>query len=435
MKTKPANNPRFNIITFGCAKNTCDSELLMGYLGKNSMSVVHEQEIQKNDIVIVNTCGFINDSKKESIDHILELAEAKKNGDLRELVVVGCLSQRYMAELRKEIPEVDAFFGVNFIPEVLKKYNLDLKKNLLGERILTTASHFAYLKISDGCNHLCSFCAIPLIKGKYKSETIEKLVADTEILVSQGVKELILIAQDTTYYGLDIYGTRKLASLLENLTGIKGIEWIRLQYTYPADFPMEILDIMNDHPNICKYLDIPFQHISDHMLKLMRRRITKEKTLQLIEKIKNKIPGIALRTSLVVGHPGETKKDFDELLDFVKDSRFDRLGVFTYSHEENTNSYHLKDNVIAFVKKDRLNKIMEVQRGISLELNQEKVNSIYKVIIDRKEGEYYVGRTEFDTPEVDNEVLIKSEEFLKTGEFYQVKITDAYEYDLLGIST
>lgn len=421
---------RFNIITFGCDKNTCDSELLMGYLKNNGMEVVHEQPVRQNDIVIVNTCGFINDAKQESIDHILDLAEARKAGNFRELIVAGCLSQRYMNELKQEIPEVDAYFGINFIPKVLEKYKLDYRKNMLGERVLTTPSHYAWMKISDGCNHACSFCAIPLIKGKYQSEPIENLVAEAKLLVSGGVREIILIAQDTTWYGLDLYNKRSLARLLDKLSDIDGLEWIRLLYTYPADFPMDILELINKKPNICNYLDIPVQHISEHMLSVMRRRMNRDKTIRLLNTIREKVPGIALRTSLIIGHPGEKEDYFDELLRFVKDFRFDRLGVFSYSHEENTHSYSFRDEIPAMIKQERLNAIMETQRRISLELNQAKIGREIKVVIDRRENDYYTGRTEFDTPGVDNEVILQSKKNLKIGSFYQVKITDAFEYDL-----
>lgn len=433
MRTNLNKYNRINIITLGCAKNIYDSEVLMTQLKANSVQVVHEDEIKDGDIVIVNTCGFINAAKQESINNILELVELKKVGKVSELFVIGCLSERYKTQLIKEIPEVDVFYGLDYLPGILKKFNLKHKKDLIGERILSTPKHYAYLKISDGCNHKCSFCSIPLIKGKYISKPIEEVCFEVEKLSEKGVKELIIIAQDTTFYGLDIYGQRKLVVLLDKLSNINGIDWIRLQYAYPVNYLFDVLDVIKRKANICNYLDIPFQHISDNMLKLMKRGITKSKTLDIIENIRKEVPEIAIRTTLIVGHPKETAKDFEELVNFVKDVRFDRLGVFAYSHEEGTHSYNYKDDVPSKVKEERVEIIMNLQKEISLSLNSAKINKEYKVIVDRKESDHYVGRTEFDTPEVDNEVLIYSgEKEISTGKFYQVRIKDATEYDLIA---
>ena len=422
---------RINIITFGCAKNVYDSELLAGQMKNNGLKVVHEAGFLKDDILLVNTCGFIGDAKRESIDNILEYIELKRQGKLSKVIVVGCLSERYLNELKTEIPEVDAFYGLDYPARLLADFNLELNKNLIGERILSTPSHYAYLKISDGCDHKCSFCAIPLIKGKYKSQSEEELVTQAELLAKQGVKELIIIAQDSTFYGMDIYGKREIASLLEKLSAVSGIDWIRLQYAYPAGFPDNLLDIIRNNPKICNYIDIPFQHISDRMLKLMRRGMNKASTLALIERIRNKIPGVVLRSTLIVGHPVETEEDFDELVDFVKTVRFDRLGVFTYSHEEDTHSFSLVDNVPEKEKKRRMNKILRLQQNISAEKNQARIGTELKVIIDSHEGNMYIGRTEFDTPEVDNEVLISpGNRKLKVGAFYNVRIIGASPYDL-----
>jgi ribosomal protein S12 methylthiotransferase len=435
MKTNPLKNSRINIITFGCAKNTYDSEVLSGKLAKYGVKVVHEAPFHKNDVLVVNTCGFINDAKQESIDHILEYAQLKKEGGIKELYVVGCLSERYKTELEKEIPEVSAFYGIDYTKDIFRQLNIEYKDNLVGERLLSTPSHYAYLKIADGCNHGCSFCAIPLIKGKHKSQSIEDLLIQTERLAEMGVKELILIAQDTTFYGQDIYKERKISTLINKLSEVNGIEWIRLQYAYPAGFPVDLLEVIRDNPKVCKYLDMPVQHISDNMLKIMKRGMGKAGTIALLNKIRKEVPGIAIRSTLIVGHPGETEKDFQELIDFVEQTRFERLGVFGYSLEENTSAYNIpgrvKDNVI----RNRIETLMSLQSGISAELNQSRIGNLYKVIIDKKGGDYYLARTEFDTPEVDNEVLVKDgNNILRTGEFYKVKITESTAYDLFAES-
>jgi ribosomal protein S12 methylthiotransferase len=433
MKTNPLKNYRINIITFGCAKNTYDSEVLSGKLAKYGVKVVHEAPFQKNDVLVVNTCGFINDAKQESIDHILEYANLKKDGVIKELYVVGCLSERYKKELEKEIPDVTAFYGIDYTKDIFRQLNLEYKDNLVGERLLSTPSHYAYLKIADGCNHGCSFCAIPLIKGKHKSQSIEDLIIQTERLAVMGVKELILIAQDTTFYGMDIYKERKISTLINTLSEVKGIEWIRLQYAYPSGFPEDLLAVIRDNPKVCKYLDIPVQHISDNMLKIMKRGLGKAGTIALLNKIRKEIPGIAIRSTLIVGHPGETEKDFQELVEFVEEFRFERLGVFGYSLEENTASYDIPGKVKDKVIRDRIETLMSLQSEISADLNCSRIGNTYKVIIDGKDGDQYLARTEFDTPEVDNEVLVKSKNNkLKTGEFYNVKIVDATAYDLFA---
>ena len=430
MKTKPKQ--KINIITMGCSKNLVDSEQLMRQL-KDNYDVVHESEKEDADIIIINTCGFIADAKQESIDTILNFSEAKKTGKIKKVYVMGCLSQRYKKELSEEMPEVDAFYGVNDLTDLLKTLEIDLKTQLLGERMLTTPKHYAYLKIAEGCNRNCSFCAIPLIRGKNISKPMEDLLAEAEWLVKQGVKELILIAQDLTYYGMDLYKKRKLAELLEKLSAIKGLEWIRLHYTYPASFPMEVIKVMAKHDNICKYLDIPLQHINSNILASMKRNIDGSKTRELVAKMRAKVPGISIRTTLIVGYPGETYAQFEELKRFVAESKFERLGVFTYSPEENTSAYKLKDNISAKTKEKRRSEIMELQQLISADINNAKIGKVYKTIIDRKEGDYWIGRTEFDSPEVDNEVLITSDKKLSMGNFYQVKITHAEDYDLYGI--
>jgi ribosomal protein S12 methylthiotransferase len=399
----------------------------------NDIDVAHESPKDDANIVIINTCGFIDNAKQESIDTILRYADAKESGDIDKLFVTGCLSQRYREDLEKEIPQVDAFFGTMELPLLLKKFNADYKHELVGERLITTAQHYAYMKISEGCDRPCSFCAIPLMRGKHRSKPIEVLEQEARHLVKHGVKELLLIAQDSTYYGLDIYKKRNLAELLSRLSDIEGLEWIRLHYAFPAGFPEDVLDVMADRANICNYLDIPLQHGSTKMLQLMRRGITRERTERLLHKIREKIPGIAIRTTLIAGHPGETEEDFLEMLDFVQASRFERLGIFTYSHEEQTHSFSLKDDVPASVKQERADAIMEVQEQISAEHNQNKIGKVFKVLIDRKEGTNFVGRTEADSPEVDNEVLIDATtQFLRLGDFVQVRITDAREFDLIG---
>ncbi len=413
----------------GCSKNLVDSEKLMGQLRINNIEVTHQSD-QPTDYVVINTCGFIKDAKEESIDTVLNFIEAKKSGLIEKIYVMGCLSERYLFDLKKEFPEVDGIYGVNNMEEIIHDIGANYKNELIGERVITTPQHFAYLKISEGCDRSCSFCAIPLIRGKHKSLPIEQLLDEARQLVDKGVKEIILIAQDLTYYGVDIYGSKQLPQLVEKLSQIKGIEWIRLHYAYPTQFPSEVLHLMNSLPNICHYIDIPLQHISDRILKSMRRGHTAETTKSLIQEFRNSVPDINIRTTLIVGYPGETEEEFEKLLQFVKESRFDRLGAFTYSHEENTHAFTLKDDVDEDIKADRLNRLMELQEQISFEKNQEKVGLSLKVIIDRKEGQFYIGRTQFDSPEVDNEVIIKSTKKLKIGDFYQVKITYAEAFDL-----
>ncbi|MCU0371464.1 MAG: 30S ribosomal protein S12 methylthiotransferase RimO [Bacteroidales bacterium] len=430
MKTKAARHT-VNIITLGCSKNIVDSEVLMGQLRASGVEVVHESD-EPSDVVVVNTCGFINDAKEESIDTILRYAEARKAGLVGKVFVMGCLSQRYRKELEAEMLDVDGFYGVNDLPVILRDLGVDYRKELVGERMLTTPAHYAYLKISEGCNKKCSFCAIPLIRGKHVSRPMEELVHEASKLASNGVKELILIAQDLTYYGFDLYRERRLESLLENLAEIDGIEWIRLHYAYPSDFPTGLADVMHRNPKICNYLDIPLQHISDPLLRSMNRGVTKEKTYHLLDTIREKNPGISIRTTLIVGYPYETEEHFEELKKFVKEQRFDRLGVFMYSPEEKTSAFYLRDAVPEEVKKARMEEIMEIQQEISLEKNMGHVGKTMKVIIDRKEGNLYVGRSEFDSPEVDNEILIDSPVSLKNGHFYQVKIDRADYFDLYG---
>ncbi len=427
-----AKNVRVNVVTLGCSKNVVDSEVLMNQLRANDFSVSHEAKRVNHDIVIVNTCGFIEAAKQESINTILHYVDLKEKGKVKKVYVTGCLSERYKTDLEKEIPEVDAYFGTMELGNLLAKLNADYKKELLGERMLTTPKHYAYLKISEGCDRPCSFCAIPLMRGRHVSKPIESIIQEAQILTQNGVKEIMLIAQDLTYYGLDLYNTRKLNDLLIQLSEVKGLEWIRLHYAYPAQFPEEILDTMRERKNICNYLDIPLQHASDNMLKIMRRGITKRKSIELIEKIRKKVPNVAIRTTLIVGHPGETEADFQELKSFVEEIQFERLGVFTYSHEENTHSYTLQDTVPDEEKRRRADEIMEIQQDISFDLNSKKTGQTLKVLIDRKEGQFWVGRTEFDSPEVDNEVLISSDKNLKAGTFVPVTITECTEFDLYG---
>src|SRR5574343_678182 len=430
MKTK-GNKGKINIVTLGCSKNIVDSEVLMSQLKGNQFDVSHESEKLDFGTVIINTCGFIDNAKQESIDTILKYVDLKDKGDIEKVYVTGCLSQRYKDDLEKEIPNVDAYFGTNDLARILKTVGADYKHELIGERLITTPSHFAYFKIAEGCNRPCSFCAIPLMRGGHVSKSIEDLVKEAKLLAKNGTKELIIIAQDLTYYGLDIYNERKLADLLRHLSDVEGIDWIRLQYAYPSQFPMDVLDVMNERENICKYLDMPLQHITDNMLKSMRRGITKRRTIELINDIRAKVPDIALRTTLIAGYPGETEKDVEEVLKFVEEMRFDRLGVFTYSHEENTHAYTLEDNIPDEEKQERADQIMAVQQDISLELNQAKVGKQYKVLIDRKEKDHFVGRTEYDSPEVDNEVLITAtDEYLRIGDFVNVEIESAEEFDL-----
>jgi len=432
MKARTLQKDKVNIITLGCSKNLVDSEVLSGQLRANEINVVHENKKPDHNIVVVNTCGFIDKAKEESINTILDQVELKRRGKLDKVYVTGCLSARYRDDLEKEIPQVDAWFGTLELPLILKQFDADYKTELLGERMLSTPKHYAYLKISEGCNRTCAFCAIPLMRGSHVSKPMEDLVKEAEILVQKGVKEIMLIAQELTYYGLDLYKKRMLADLLKRLSDVKGLEWIRLHYAYPNKFPLEVLDVMRERENICNYLDMPLQHASDNMLKVMKRQSTRAEMEELIVTIRDKNPGICLRTTLIAGFPGETRDDVDELKDFLIKQRFDRVGIFTYSHEEGTSGYLLNDDVPATEKQKRAEEIMEVQQEISYEKNAEKVGKIFKVIIDKKEAGRYLGRTEFDSVEVDNEVVIHSEKKLHPGEFVKVKITKAYDYDLEG---
>ena len=432
MKTKGNKKSKVNIVTLGCSKNLVDSEVLLTQLRGNGIDAVHESKTDDSRVVVINTCGFIDNAKQESIDTILRYVDAKEEGIVDKVYVTGCLSQRYKEDLEKEIPNVDAWFGTRDLSRMLKVFNANYKQELIGERILTNPSHYAYLKISEGCDRPCSFCAIPLMRGGHISRPIEELVLEAKNLAKQGTKELLLIAQDSTYYGLDVYKKRNLAELLKHLSDVDGIEWIRLHYAFPAGFPMDVLDVMAERSNICNYLDIPLQHASSKMLQLMRRGTTREKTEDLLRLIREKVPGIAIRTTMIAGHPGETEQDFQELLDFVERSRFDRLGVFTYSHEDNTHSYSMPDDVPEDVKQERMEAVMELQQSISLDLNKQKIGQTFKVMVDRKEGGIYIGRTESDSPEVDNEVIIESEEYLRLGDFVNVQIKSASEFDLTG---
>ena len=431
MRTKYSKQNVINVITLGCSKNIFDSEVLMGQLKANDKNVVHQE---RGNIVVINTCGFIDNAKEESVNTILEQIQFKKEGKVDEVYVTGCLSERYKTDLEKEIPQVDAYFGTTDLPQLLKVLGADYKHELIGERMLTTPKYFAYMKIAEGCDRPCSFCAIPLMRGKHKSTPIEDLVKQAKHLVSDGVKELILIAQDLTYYGLDLYKKRSLADLLRSLVKVEGIEWIRLHYAFPTGFPEDVLEVIREESKICNYLDIPLQHISDSILKSMRRGTSQKKTTSLIKKIREKVPGIILRTTLIVGYPGETEEDFEILKNWVKEMRFERLGCFTYSHEENTYAFKLHDNVPEEVKQERSNIIMDIQSQISWENNQACVGKIFRCLIDRKEGLNFVGRTFMDSPDVDNEVLIDAKKFyLKSGEFVNIKITEATDYDLIGI--
>ena len=433
MKTKTRKKNKVNVITMGCSKNLFDSEVMMAQLKANKFEVEHESQNDDAEIVIINTCGFIDNAKEESVDTILRYAEAKKEGVVDKVYVTGCLSERYKDDLEKEIPEVDAYFGTRDLPRLLKTLKADYKSELIGERLLTTPSHYAYLKIAEGCDRPCSFCAIPLMRGKHISTPIEDLVEQAQGLAAKGVKEIMLIAQDLTYYGLDIYKERALARLLEALSAVEGIEWIRLHYAYPSGFPMDVLEVMATNPKVCNYLDIPLQHGSTKVLKAMRRGITREKTEELINTIREKVPGIAIRTTLIAGYPGETEDDFQEMYDWVERTRFDRLGIFSYSHEENTHAFNFDDDVPDDVKQQRADQIMELQSGISYDLNQEKIGKTYKVLFDRVEGGYFIGRTEFDSPDVDNEVLVKTDDtYIRIGDFADVLITSADHYDLYG---
>lgn len=432
MKTKSIRRDNVNIITLGCSKNMVDSEVLSGQLRLNDIEVTHESTKRANNIVVVNTCGFIDKAREESVNTILEQVALKKEGNLEKVYVTGCLSQRYRDDLEKEIPEVDAWFGTMEMPLLLKKLNADYKAELVGERLLSTPQHYAYLKISEGCNRTCSFCAIPLMRGLHVSRPIEELVKEAENLVRMGVKELMLIAQELTYYGLDIYKKRQLPELLNRLADVKGLEWIRLHYAYPSKFPLEILDTIRERENICNYLDMPLQHASDDVLRAMKRQITRSEMSELIHSIRVKVPGICLRTTLIVGFPGEKQSDIEEMKAFLTEHRFDRVGIFTYSHEEGTSAFALNDNIPADVKEARAQEVMELQQEISYEKNQEKIGSIFKTIVDKKESGRYIGRTEFDSVEVDNEVIIQTDSPLKIGGFVSVKITKAYDFDLEG---
>lgn len=430
MRTKSLKKNKINVVTLGCSKNVYDSEVLMGQLRANNKEVVHEEE---GNVVVINTCGFIANAKEESVNTILDYVQKKEEGLVDKVFVTGCLSERYKPDLEKEIPNVDEYFGTSDLPNLLKALGADYKHELIGERLTTTPKNYAYLKIAEGCDRPCSFCAIPLMRGKHKSTPIEELVAETEKLAAKGVKELILIAQDLTYYGLDLYKKRNLAELLEALVKVEGIEWIRLHYAFPTGFPMDVLEVMKREPKICNYIDIPLQHIADPILKSMRRGTTQAKTTKLLQDFRSAVPGMAIRTTLIVGYPGETEADFQTLKQWVQEMRFERLGCFTYSHEENTHAYTLEDDVPEEVKQERANEIMEIQSQISWELNQEKIGKVFRCIIDRKEGNYFVGRTEFDSPDVDNEVLIDaSQHYIKIGDFTTIKIIDASDYDLYG---
>ena len=431
MRTKTLKKNIINVITLGCSKNLFDSEVLMGQLKANNKKVVHQK---KGNIVVINTCGFIKNAKEESINVILEQIENKKRGEIDQIFVTGCLSERYKSDLEREMPEVDAYFGTTNLPELVKVLEADYKHELLGERLITTPKSYAYLKVSEGCDRPCSFCAIPIMRGNHRSYSIEDLVDHSKRLANQGIKEIILIAQDLTYYGIDNYGKRKLADLLRALVKVEGIEWIRLHYAFPTGFPLEIINVMKEEPKICNYLDIPLQHASNKILKSMRRGTTEEKMTDLILSIRSILPEIAIRSTFILGYPGETNKDFEILKKWVKKMRFERLGCFTYSHEENTHSYNLSDNVPQEIKQKRANEIMNIQAQISWELNQQKINSVYKCIIDRKRGDHFIARTSFDSPDVDNEVLINANKYyLKIGEFLPVKIVKAYDFDLHGV--
>ena len=428
MRTKSLKKNKINVVTLGCSKNVYDSEVLMGQLKANGKTVAHEKQ---GNIVVINTCGFIDNAKEESVNTILDFVQKKESGEVDKVFVTGCLSERYKPDLVKEIPNVDQYFGTTELPQLLKALGADYKHELIGERLTTTPKNYAYLKIAEGCDRPCSFCAIPLMRGKHRSTSIENLVIEAEKLAANGVKELILIAQDLTYYGLDLYNKRNLAELLKALVKVEGIEWIRLHYAFPTGFPMDVLEVMKNESKICNYLDIPLQHISDQILKSMRRGTTQTKTTKLLQQFRESVPNMAIRTTLIVGYPGETEEDFQILKQWVEAMRFERLGCFTYSHEENTHAYSLEDNVPQEVKQARANEIMELQSQISWELNQAKIGQTLRVVIDRKEGQYFVGRTEFDSPDVDNEVLIDATAvYLKTGEFATVKITDAADFDL-----
>jgi ribosomal protein S12 methylthiotransferase len=434
MRTKSAKKNKINIITLGCSKNVYDSELLMGQLSANKIAVEHESEKEDADIVVVNTCGFIESAKEESINTILEQVQRKESGEIDKLYVTGCLSERYKPDLERDIPDVDQYFGTTDLPKLLKVLGADYKHELLGERLITTPKHYAYLKISEGCDRPCSFCAIPLMRGKHRSIPIEQLVKEAKDLTKNGVKELILIAQDLTFYGLDIYKKRRLADLLIQLSEIEGVNWIRLHYAFPAGFPEDVLDVIRENDKVCNYIDIPLQHINDDLLKSMKRGTSHEKTDALLKNFRKKVPNMAIRTTLIVGYPGETKEKFQELKQWVQDTKFDRLGVFIYSHEDNTSAYDLEDDVPEKIKKARAEEIMDLQAHISWKLNQEKIGKTFKVLFDRKEGNYFIGRTEFDSPDVDNEVLVRANETdIRIGDFANIKIEKTDHFDLYGI--
>ena len=434
MRTKGHKSTKINVVTLGCSKNQVDSEVLLAQLKGNGIEAVHESRDDDANVVVINTCGFIDNAKQESIDTILRYVDAKEEGIVDKVYVTGCLSQRYRDDLEKEIPQVDAWFGTRELSRLLKVFKANYRHELVGERILTNPGHYAYLKISEGCDRPCSFCAIPLMRGGHISRPMEELVTEARNLARNGTKELFIIAQDSTYYGLDLYKKRNLSDLLKRLSDVEGIEWIRLHYAFPAGFPMDVLDVMRERPNICKYLDIPLQHGSTKVLQLMRRGITRERTEELLQTIREKVPGIAIRTTMIAGHPGETENEFDEMMKFIEKARFERLGIFQYSHEENTHAYAMPDDISEETKQRRADAVMELQQGISLELNQQRIGRMLKVLIDRKEGKDYVGRSEYDSPEVDNEVIIKSPgNYLRTGDFVEVKITGASEFDLTGI--
>jgi len=432
VKTKKLKQDKVNIITLGCSKNMVDSEVLSGQLNANGIKVLHENTKLDHNIVVVNTCGFIDKAKEESVNTILEQVDLKRNGKLDKVYVTGCLSERYRNDLMQEIPEVDAWFGTMELPLMLKQFNADYKQELIGERMLSTPKHYAYLKISEGCNRTCSFCAIPLMRGQHVSKTIEEVIAEAKRLVKMGVKEIMLIAQELTYYGLDIYKKRALSDLLKHLSDVEGLHWIRLHYAYPHKFPLDVLDVMRERDNICNYLDMPLQHISDNMLKAMKRQITRQDIHELIHTVRDRVPGICIRTTLITGFPGETRDDVEDVKQFLEEVRLDRVGIFTYSHEENTSAYELKDTLSSEEKEARAQEIMEVQQEISFEKNQEKIGNTYKVIIDKKEAGRYLARTEFDSVEVDNEVLISAKKTLPIGDFVNVKITKAFDYDMEG---
>jgi len=434
MKARTLKKNKVNVVTLGCSKNIVDSEVLMGQLKANNFTVEHESKDDDHNIVIINTCGFVENAKQESIDTILRYVDAKKDGLVEKVYVTGCLSERYKSDLEKEIPDVDAYFGTRELPKILKTLKADYKHELVGERLLTTPHHYAYFKISEGCDRPCSFCAIPLMRGGHVSVPKEELIARAKKLAANGTKELLLIAQDLTYYGLDIYKKRELADLVDRLSDVEGIDWIRLHYAFPSGFPMEVLDVMNKKPNVCNYLDMPLQHISDNMLKSMKRGTTKQKTIDLVNQIRDKVPGIAIRTTLIAGYPGETEKDHEEMLRWVEETKFDRLGIFTYSHEENTSAFLLKDDVSEKTKRKRADAIMAAQQEISYNLNQNKIGQTFNVLFDRKENDFFIGRTEFDSPDVDNEVLVKAtkDTYVRLGDFAKVKINEASDFDLYG---